>query len=247
LEVCREFRDINPIEEPIPVQPGAHYTMGGIDCNVDCETEVFGFFAAGENACISLHGANRLGGNSLLESIVTGRRAGRTIATFIADGKGKHSSAAMSTAESAAKRRLASLSQGTGDEDPAALRKELNKIMDDRVFIYREQSAMDEAVQMVRDLQKRYTKLRPVTGSRSFNYDLIWAYELEGTLKLGEIVAAGAAARKESRGSHCRRDYPERDDANWMKHTIATISNDGVVLSYKPVTLTKWQPEKRVY
>jgi succinate dehydrogenase / fumarate reductase, flavoprotein subunit len=247
IEVCREFRAINPVEQPIPVQPGAHYTMGGIDVNVDSETEIAGFYAAGENACISLHGANRLGGNSLLESIVTGRRAGRAIARFIEDGKGHVKSSVLAARHSQAEQRLRQLAAGTGDEDPAVLRKELNRIMDDNVFIFRTQQGLESAVDQLRKLQDRYRALRPVAGSRSFNFDLVWALELEGTLRLGELVAGGAAARKESRGSHCRTDYSERDDANWMRHTIARNGADGPAYSYKAVTTTKWQPEKRTY
>jgi succinate dehydrogenase / fumarate reductase flavoprotein subunit len=247
IEVCQEFRAINPIEQPIPVQPGAHYTMGGIDVNVDCESEVTGFFAAGENACISVHGANRLGGNSLLESIVTGRRAGRTIASFIEDGKGKANPIVLEARRRQAEARLKELANGTGNQDPAVLRKELNRVMDRSVFIFRNEAGLEAAIVELKELQARYRALRRVGGPRSFNFDLVWALELEGTLRLGELVAAGAAARKESRGSHCRSDYPDRNDTNFMRHTIARNSADGPVLSYKAVTVTKWQPEKRTY
>lgn len=247
MEVCREFRGLDPAVDFIPVQPGAHYTMGGIDVNVDCETEVTGFFAAGENACISLHGANRLGGNSLLESVVTGRRAGRTIAGFIDSGKGRIQESVAKERLYDCEKRLARFAGGTGKEDPSVLRKELQRIMDEKLFIYRTQEKMDEAVREIRDLQERYVRLRAVSGPRSFNFDLVWALELEGTLKLGELVAVSAAARKESRGSHCRKDFPERDDQNWLKHTIARRNGDEVELSYKPVTISKWLPEKRVY
>jgi succinate dehydrogenase / fumarate reductase flavoprotein subunit len=247
LEVCQEFRGIDPTKECIPVQPGAHYTMGGIDVDVDSRTQVRGFFAAGENACISLHGANRLGGNSLLESPVTGRRAGRAILDFLHNERSGHDGTILGDAAWRVEEKIRRLNAGSGDEHPARLRSELNDVMDRNVSIFRNQAGLNDAIGRLKDLQRRYRQLRPIGGPASFNYDLIWALELEGTLCLGEIVAEGAAARKESRGSHCRTDYPERDDERFLAHTIATHTPDGPRLSTKQVTLTRWQPEARTY
>ncbi len=247
IEACREFRKIDPTEEPIPVQPGAHYTMGGIDVNLDCETEIEGFYAAGECACVSVHGANRLGGNSLLEAIVFGRRAGRSVARYLKNGDGRMSEKAVSEAVREARRKLEGLFAGSGDENPAGLRREMNRIMDARVAIFRTSEGLAEAVEGLGELTQRYRRLRPIYDGKRFNYDLIWAFELEGTLCLAELVAAGALAREESRGSHCRKDHPGRDDASWLKHTIAHVTEDEPKLSYRPVTVTRWQPEERTY
>ena len=256
VEACREFRKIDPAKEPIPVQPGAHYTMGGIDVNADCETGIEGFYAAGECACVSVHGANRLGGNSLLEAIVFGRRAGQSVARYLdgregAPGGGRGSPAALGDGVGGIEGRLERLSAGSGEENPAGLRKEMNRVMDNHVGIFRTEERLKLAVGGLREIEQRFSRLRPIYGGKAFNYDLIWAFELSGTITLAGIVAAGALARAESRGSHCRKDHPGRDDADWLNHTIAHPGahpgEDGPKLSYRPVTVTKWQPEERTY
>jgi succinate dehydrogenase / fumarate reductase flavoprotein subunit len=260
VEACREFRKIDPAKEPIPVQPGAHYTMGGIDVNADCETEIEGFYAAGECACVSVHGANRLGGNSLLEAIVFGRRAGLSVARYLegregAPDGGRGSRAALDDGVGGIEGRLERLSAGSGEENPAGLRKEMNRIMDNHVGIFRTEERLKLAVGGLGEIARRFSRLRPIYGGKAFNYDLIWAFELSGTITLAGIVAAGALARAESRGSHCRKDHPGRDDVGWLNHTLAhpgappgaQNAEGGPKLSYRPVTVTKWQPEERTY
>jgi len=247
IEVCQEFRKIDPIREMIPVAPGAHYTMGGIDVNADGETEVDGLYAAGECACVSVHGANRLGGNSLLDTLVFGRRTGRAIVEYLGRARGAPPAAGAADAVRSAEENLAKLVAGSGTEDPTALRRRMNLLMDESVTVYREDGALARTVEGIRDLQERYTRMRPIYGGRRFNYDLIWSLELRGTLLLAEVVAAGARIRKESRGSHYRTDYPERDDASWLKHTLAYFRPEGPEFRGKPVTITKWSPQERRY
>lgn len=247
IEVCQEFRKIDATREPIPVRPGAHYMMGGIDVNIHCETELRGFFAAGECACVSVHGANRLGANSLLETIVFGRRAGRSVARFLRLDGGKTSETAVADAVCAIEDELCKLVEGSGKEVPARLRKEMNAIMDDNVTIFRSEENLKKAVIQIQALRERYNHLRPIYGGNRFNYDLIWAFELKGSLVLAEIVAAGALSRQESRGAHYRRDYPKRDDPHWLCHTIAWAGEGGPTLKTKPVSITNWPPVDRIY
>ena len=247
IEVCQEFRKIDPAQEPIPVRPGAHYMMGGIDVDIDCETDVEGFFAAGECACVSVHGTNRLGGNSLLETIVFGRRAGRSVARYLEDDGRKKSVAAMADAIRSNNTTLQKLTDGSGKEEPARLRKEMNDVMDKNLTIFRSEENLEEAVTQLRDIHDRYYRMRPIYGGSTFNYDLIWAFELNGSLSLAEVVAAGALERQESRGSHYRIDHPKRDDANWLRHTIARAGEKGPNLQTKPVSITKWPPDERKY
>ena len=154
---------------------------------------------------------------------------------------------AVSEAVREARRKLEGLFAGSGDENPAGLRREMNRIMDARVAIFRTSEGLAEAVEGLGELKQRYRRLRPIYDGKRFNYDLIWAFELEGTLCLAELVAAGALAREESRGSHCRKDHPGRDDASWLKHTIAHVTEDRPKLGFRPVTVTRWQPEERTY
>ena len=247
VEVCEEFRKIDATREPVPVRPGAHYMMGGIDVNIECETEVKGFYAAGECACVSVHGANRLGANSLLETIVFGRRAGRSVNRYLTDAHEEHSDTAMTDAIRAQENTLQALTEGSGDEEPSQLRKDMNKIMDKGVTIFRSEERLNEAVELLRGLHDRYDYLRPIHSGKIFNFDLISAFELKGSLCLAAVVVAGALARQESRGSHYREDYPERDDANWLKHTIAHPSSEGPILSTKPVNITRWPAIERKY
>jgi succinate dehydrogenase / fumarate reductase flavoprotein subunit len=173
VEVCREFRKIDPAKEPIPVQPGAHYTMGGIDVNADCETGIEGFYAAGECACVSVHGANRLGGNSLLEAIVFGRRAGLGVARYIEgrEGAARRSAAAIEDGIGGTRGRLERLSAGSGDENPAGLRKEMNRVMDNHVGIFRTAERLKLAVGGLGEIAERYSRLRPIYGGKAFNYE----------------------------------------------------------------------------
>lgn len=244
---CLHSLGIDPVKRPIPVQPGQHYSMGGIDCNVDGETLVKGFYAVGECACASVHGANRLGGNSLLDTVVFGRRVGRKITEA---GTGESSSPngkALERAKGRVEGWLKELFSGSGDEEPAQLRAELKETMIEKCGIFRDGAVLKEALSKVTELQGRYKKLRAIRGGRKFNLDLTRAYELGGMLDLAEVIVRGALAREESRGAHYRMDFKARDDVRWLKHTMVQHALEGPRFSYKPVAVTRWKPEVRKY
>ncbi len=247
VEVCQEFRKIDPTREMIPVQPGTHYTMGGIDVNVDCESEVEGFYAAGECACVSVHGANRLGGNSLVETIVFGRRAGRSMSRYLQDTSRAASVSAVAASAAETEKNLCALAQGSGNEEPARIRREMNSLMDENVMIFRDEASLARAVGGLQSLKRRYRQMRAIHGAKQFNYDLIWAVELAGSLQMAEAAAASAHLRRESRGSHYRTDFPQRDDERFLAHSLAYHRSEGPDMRSKPVTITRWQPQERRY
>jgi len=214
-----KFAGVDPVEEPIPVKPVAHYTMGGIDTNVRCETAVKGFFVAGECACVSIHGANRLGSNSTAECLVFGRVAGEIAAEYALNAEQGKISAEFRQKEE--KRIFDDLLGKSGDESPYQIKKELNETMDNNMWIFREEEGLKEAVKKIQELKERYRNVEINDKSRGFNTDLTSAIEIGYMLDLAEVVAIGALKRKESRGAHYRLDYPKRDDENWLKHTIA--------------------------
>jgi len=247
-DLAMSFVGVDPIEKPIPIQPGQHYTMGGIDTDVNGETKLKGFYAAGECACVSVHGANRLGGNSLLDTIVFGKLAGQRIAKRMMEGSlpfGNPTVVQRTLAEVEAK--IKKMTSGEGGEKVAQVREEMQQTMFFKVGVYRERGDMLEAVDKVAELQERFTKTGLTYRGTRFNLELMKKLELEGMLSLAEVIAKGALAREESRGSHSRRDFKDRDDATWLKHTMATFTPEGAKLSYSPVTITKYQPEARKY
>ena len=245
--ICVDFLGIDPVKEPIPIRPAQHYSMGGIDCDYTCKTEVEGFYAAGECACVSVHGANRLGGNSLLETIVFGEIAGRNAALAI-QGKGApKDDSLVKEALRSKEKELEELYNRGGSEDPYKLRDEVHDIVDNKVQIFRNRTDMESALQEIRAVKKRFRNIRSAARGNVFNFDRTWTLEIAAGIDLAEVITLGALAREESRGAHSRTDFPNRDDANWQKHTIARFTEDGPELSYKPVTITKWQPEERKY
>lgn len=246
-DICMEFVGVDPVTTPIPIQPGQHYTMGGIDCNTEGETMVKGFYAAGEAACVSVHGANRLGGNSLLDTIVFGAIAGANAARYVQGSSGKKGEGALNDALKRAEQRIDILCKSEGKEIPADIKASLNKVMDNKAGIFREASELQEAFNEVRNLQERYKRIKlNYTGKRT-NLSLVWALELKGDLDVAAAVIAGALARQESRGSHFRTDFPKRYDATWLKHTLAYSSPEGVRLDYKPVNIGPFEPKERKY
>jgi succinate dehydrogenase / fumarate reductase flavoprotein subunit len=246
-EICVNFLGIDPVEKPIPIRPAQHYTMGGIDCDATCKTEVEGFYACGECACVSVHGANRLGGNSLLETIVFGEIAGRNAAEEV-KGKGKPKDISLvKEALSRKEKELQELYNRGGSENPYKIRDELHAIMDNDVQIYRNREDLQKALKGIKELEKRFHNIRSISKSSVYNYDKTWTLEIKANLDISEVITLGALAREESRGAHARTDFPTRNDEKWMKHTIARFTEDGPELSYKPVTITKWQPEERKY
>ncbi len=246
-EICdfsRNFAGIDPVTEPIPVMPAQHYMMGGISTNARGETNIPGLFAAGEAACVSIHGANRLGGNSLLETLVFGKQAGIAAAAYAEGAPTPVLRADDLDRETTAVRAMGDRTEG---EEPQHLRIEMQRTMDTLVGIYRNAAELKQALAQIVALKVRYEKVRVVDRAKTYNINLTDALETGHMLALAEVIVAGAIARTESRGAHARTDFPKRDDANWMKHTLAAYSPQGPRLSYGPVAYTRWEPKERVY
>ncbi|MFC8091639.1 succinate dehydrogenase flavoprotein subunit [Streptomyces sp. NPDC057301] len=254
-EFARTYLGIEPYTDPIPIQPTAHYAMGGIPTNVEGEvlsdntTVVPGLYAAGEVACVSVHGANRLGTNSLLDINVFGRRAGIAAAEY--SQKADYVELPENPAELVVSQ-VERLRTSTGTERVATLRKELQETMDANVMVFRTEQTIKTAVEKIAELRARYKNVSIQDKGKRFNTDLLEAIELGNLLDLAEVMAVSALARKESRGGHYREDYPNRDDVNFMRHTMAyrEVGDDGtesIRLDYKPVVQTRYQPMERKY
>jgi len=244
--LSKNFAGVDPVYDPIPVRPSQHYTMGGIDTNEKTETEVTGFYAAGECACASVHGANRLGGNSLLETIVFGKIGGGVVADFLKDSpapKEEYLKDGLKSEES----RFEAMTKSTGTENPYTIKNELANTLVDKVGIFRQKADMQAACDAIRELKKRFLKHVPIKTTRSFNYDFLWLSEIQGNLDAAQMVAEGALVREESRGAHFRTDFPKREDDKWLKHTIYKYTSDGPDISYKEVKLGQFEPEERKY
>ena len=247
LHLARDFAGIDPLVDPVPIQPTAHYSMGGIPCDVNGQVRlkdqddapIVGFFAAGEASCVSVHGANRLGTNSLLEAVVFGRRAGRGILdvvkelppTEIDEGDMARAIGEVDT-----------LMRADGPEKIGQIRAELRDTMMDKCGVFRTDEQLHEALAEVKAYQERYARASIDDHGQTFNTDLLDAVELGHMLEYAEVIVTGAIARQESRGGHARRDFPERDDENWFKHTLAYREDDGPRLEYSSVNM---QPQHR--
>ena len=238
--------NVDAFNEPIPVRPGMHYQMGGIKTDVDGATTVEGLYAAGECASVSVHGANRLGGNSLLETIVFGRRSGRAAAEY-AHSHARANGAANGEVSAAEAHIRDLLSRPDDGERTAAIRTDLGTMLNSFTGVFRTGEQLAQSVEAVRSLKARYERVTVRHRGAVFNTALINTLELGFMLDLAETMAAGGLAREESRGSHSRRDFPKRDDENWLKHTQALWSPEGPRLQYTPVTMTQWEPEERKY
>jgi succinate dehydrogenase / fumarate reductase flavoprotein subunit len=239
-QLALDFAGVDPIESPIPVCPGAHYAMGGIKTNTWGETAVPGLFAAGECACVSIHGANRLGGNSLLETIVFGRRSGLRAAEYAASVKAPATDAGILHGED---QRIADLLKNNGPDRPWHVREELGRTLSQRLGLARTQDAMAEALVQVKRLKARAERVRLDDRGKIFNTDLVTALELRSLVELAETVIAGALARQESRGAHYRLDFPKRDDINWLKHSVCHVGAEGPHLTYSPVVISRFPPK----
>jgi succinate dehydrogenase / fumarate reductase flavoprotein subunit len=242
-----DYAGVDPIEEPIPVRPGSHYHMGGIDTDIWGRTSMPGLYAAGECACVSVHGANRLGGNSLLETVVFGRRSGAAAAQEIRrNGAGGVFSPSAARVAERSLQRMLDVNDG---ERPHVLRRELADAMYDNAGIFRTAEKLEECKATIDELRERYAKGVVVQDKgRSFNTDLLQAIELGSMLEMADCLVTGAIARTESRGAHSRLDFPERDDENWLRHTLTYCDEDRQVeLDYKPVTITEYEPAVRTY
>ncbi|KFG74084.1 succinate dehydrogenase flavoprotein subunit [Streptomyces mutabilis] len=254
-EFARTYLGIEPYTDPIPIQPTAHYAMGGIPTNVEGEvladntTVVPGLYAAGEVACVSVHGANRLGTNSLLDINVFGKRAGIAAAEYAQKADFVE---LPETPESLVVEQIERLRSSTGNERVSTLRRELQECMDANVMVFRTEQTIKTAVEKIGELRARYKNVAIQDKGRRFNTDLLEAVELGNLLDLAEVMAVSALARKESRGGHYREDFPNRDDVNFMRHTMAyrEVGDDGaesIRLDYKPVVQTRYQPMERKY
>ncbi|MGH7450901.1 MAG: succinate dehydrogenase flavoprotein subunit [bacterium] len=248
---ARTYLGVEPIKEPIPIQPTAHYIMGGIPTDLNGQVRanhkeklVTGFYAAGECACVSVHGANRLGTNSLLDIIVYGRRTGKAMTEFIHEND---FAPLPKDVDKLVREKIEWISKSSGKESVAELRQRLQDEMMDKCSVFREEKGLTAACETVRELKARYQNIHIDDHTRTFNTDLLDAIELGYLLDNAEVIVEGALARKESRGAHYRDDYSKRDDKNWLKHTFAYKTENGVKLEYKPVTITKFQPKERKY
>jgi len=254
-DLAMEFVGVDPIEAPVPIQPTAHYSMGGIPTDVDGQviadaegTPLEGFFAAGECACVSVHGANRLGTNSLLEASVFGRRAGNAIARFLENGARLHPVAGDPAGQNV--ERVHKMLDNPGKESVEGIAQELKATMTENCGIYRDGGRLAIALLGIGELKERFGDARIMDTSSRFNTDLLAALETEHLLAFSEVIVASALARKESRGAHFRTDFPKRDDENWLKHTMAYPGDgEGPALGDKPVTIDweKYPPQERKY
>jgi succinate dehydrogenase / fumarate reductase flavoprotein subunit len=244
-ELSMTFAGLDPIYDPIPVRPGAHYHMGGVETDVDGLTELTGLYAAGEVACVSIHGANRLGGNSLMETITFGRRAGNAAAEWAMT----HTAGEVpESAERDAERELKELLDRSDGERPWKIREELGKSMGENFAVFRREEQMLAQVEIIDGLRERYPSVVVEDKGNVFNNDLTQALELGYVLDLAACMVQAGVARKESRGAHARpHDYPTRDDENFMKHSITRWVDGGPELSYKEVRVTKYLPQERTY
>jgi len=253
-EFARTYLGVEPYTEPIPVFPTAHFAMGGIPTTVTGQVlrtntdVVAGLYAAGECACVSVHGANRLGTNSLLDINVFGRRAGIAAAEHaVATASGPALPKDPETVVAGMVEKLRTSVSGGGTETVAGLRRELQETMDRNVQVFRTSDSLAEAGVVIADVKARYANIAIHDRGQKYNTDLLEAVELSFLIELAEVVVAGALAREESRGGHYREDFPTRDDEKFMKHTMAYASGEGVRLGYKPVVITKYQPMERKY
>jgi succinate dehydrogenase / fumarate reductase flavoprotein subunit len=251
VDFCRVYLGVDPVTQMMPIQPTAHYTMGGIPTNkfgevvIDDKNTIFpGLYAAGECACVSVHGGNRLGTNSLLDLVVFGKYAGLKAAEY-ANQAGFENLPGGADADSMSQFEM--LKNGSGKENVFKLSNELKKVMFADVGIYRNEKDMLSALDKVRELKSRFKEVKVVDTGKIFNTELLNAWELGNMLEIAEVIAVSAANRKESRGGHSREDYPNRDDANWLKHTLVWNKNGKIEIGYKPVVITKYQPKARVY
>ena len=247
-ELSMAFAGVDPIEAPIPIRPGAHYHMGGVHVDsYGAAPHMPGLFAAGECACVSVHGANRLGGNSLLEAVVFGARTGAAAARYATDSVNGKGSEASPAAARDYERRLRELLDRTDGPLQHELRDTLADTMQEKVGVFRREEDLLEAKRVVSELRQRYKGVVVTDKGRTFNQSLIHTIETGYLLDLADTMVTGAIERTESRGAHSRTDYPERDDENWMKHTLAYLEDDEIRLDYSEVTVTKYQPQVRSY
>jgi succinate dehydrogenase / fumarate reductase flavoprotein subunit len=250
-DFVRTYLGIDPVKEPIPVQPTAHYAMGGIPTDMDGRvvndeknTVVPGLYAAGEVACVSVHGANRLGTNSLVDILVFGRRAGRDMLKVV---KESDWAALPAEPDAFAREQIDTLRKASGKESAAVIRETLQAEMMEKGSVFRDAKGLKALVGKLAELRERYKQVRVRDTGTVFNTELLEALELGYLIDLAETIVVGGLAREESRGAHYREDFPKRDDVNWLKHTLLYWTEKGWRLAFQPVVITKYKPEERKY
>jgi succinate dehydrogenase / fumarate reductase flavoprotein subunit len=245
-EVCMKFLGLDPITTPIPVRAVAHYSMGGVECDITGACKVKGIWAAGEVACVSLHGANRLGTNSTAECLVWGGISGGEIVKFI-EGNPPLLDLPKNRVEAEEKRIFGDLLNKNGDQNPYQIRRELREAVDQHLGVFRDGEEMKAGQEKIKKLYARFANIKVTDKGRVYNSNLVNVLEIQNLLDQAQAMIAAAIAREESRGAHARRDFTTRDDDNWLKHTLVYYTPDGPKLDYKPVTMTKWKPVERKY
>jgi succinate dehydrogenase / fumarate reductase flavoprotein subunit len=244
-DVAVQLGGVDPVKEPIPVRPAAHYSMGGIKANINTETPITGLYAAGECSCLSLHGANRLGTNSTSECLVFGAVSGEHAAKYALKAGFHEFSQEKPAAEE--KRVFNQILGSEGTEKVATIRETMKHIMNEKAWIYRRGDQLETGLKEIRQLKQRFKNIKVEDKSRPFNTGMLNALQLDFMLDLAEVTMVCALPRAESRGAHSRTDYPKRDDQNWLKHTLAYCTKDGPRLEYAPVTVSRWPPVARTY
>lgn len=244
-EVSMDFLGIDLAEQPVPIRPGMHYQMGGVKTDIDGATNLPGLYAAGECACVSVHGGNRLGANSLLDTIVFGRRSGVAAAAHSRETKGVNVSEARVKQDEDILKNV--ISREDNGDSPAKIRLEMGVTMNDNVAVFRTENGMNLALEKILELKDRYKRVPVQDKGRIFNTNYLATLELGFMLDCAESIVVSAQERKESRGAHFMVEHPERDDENWIKHISVTVSEDGPRVGYLPVTITQWQPQVRSY
>ncbi|TRM77529.1 fumarate reductase/succinate dehydrogenase flavoprotein subunit, partial [Sulfolobus sp. A20-N-F8] len=246
-EAAKNFAGVDAINEPIPVRPAQHYYMGGIDVDIKGRNpDLIGLYSAGEAACVSVHGANRLGSNSLLDTLVFGQETGRTVVEFLRSNPNTPTSNYEKEAEKVVDDAYKFVKSESGVHFGEILEK-LRDVMWDNVGIFRDEGGLLNPMSEINNLRDMVSKMYVTDKSKVYNTEFFNALELRNMLDLAIVIAKSALDRKESRGAHYRTDYPERDDNNWLKHTIAYLRGNTVEITYKPVKMTRWKPEPRVY
>jgi succinate dehydrogenase / fumarate reductase flavoprotein subunit len=244
-DIAKKLGGLDPAEEPLPVRPAAHYTMGGIHVNIKTETPISGLYAAGECSCLSVHGANRLGGNSTTDCLVFGCVAGEEAAKYASSNSFRELPREKVFNE---ERRIFDEILGQrGDEKVSTIRDAMRKVLNENVWVFRTEEGLQSALKEIKHLRERFKNINIEDKTRTFNTQLIETLQLDFMLDLAEVTVVSALARTESRGAHYRLDHPNRDDKKWLVHTLAHYTKEGPKLEYLPVTITKWQPTARAY
>jgi succinate dehydrogenase / fumarate reductase flavoprotein subunit len=244
-DVAMKLGGVDPVKEPIPVRPAAHYSMGGIKANMKTETPIAGLYASGECSCLSLHGANRLGTNSTAECLVFGAVSGVQAAQHALSTGSRELSHERLAAEE--KHVFDGILGSEGTERVASIRNEMRRLMNEKAWIYRAGDQLESGLREIRELKQKFKNIRVQDKGRPFNTGMLNALQLDFMLDLAEVMMVSALPRIESRGAHSRRDFPKRDDGNWLKHTLAYFTKEGPRLEYTPATITRWPPVARTY